>query len=217
MEIREPTAMVTDYALAVMAVWLGWRLMERGTRLSAPRLWGLSFFALALAAVAGGTSHGFAAHLGELGNLLAWRLTVYSIGVASLCFLAAAAQAYLRRRTRRVLVGLALAEFAVYAVWIANHDDFLYVIYDYAPAMAVVLALALRSWRSGGDPSGPWVVGGILVSFAAAGIQTTGFRWHQYFNHNDLYHLVQMAGLYLLFRGGMLLGAGDQPAAGSSV
>jgi hypothetical protein len=48
-------------------------------------------------------------------------------------------------------------------------------------------------------------VAGVMVSFAAAGVQQSGFALHQHFNHNDLYHVIQMAGVYLLYRGGRLL------------
>ena len=222
MEILEPTTMLTDYVLAGMGVWLGCRLIRQGAgsaagRLTPTALWGVSFLALALGAVAGGTSHGFAAYLGETGQAFAWKLTVYAIGLTSLAFLIASALAYLRGGARKLLVALAMAQFVGYAWWMATHDDFRYVIYDYLPAMTVVLALALWAWRSRSSSSGRWVVAGILVSFAAAAVQMTGWVWHKYFNHNDLYHLVQMLGLYLLFRGGRLLRLAVEPGARPSV
>ena len=58
------------------------------------------------------------------------------------------------------------------------------------------------------DPDGlpkEWIIGGVLVSFGAAGIQQSGIALHQHFNHNDIYHVVQMAGVYLLYRGARLL------------
>jgi hypothetical protein len=50
-------------------------------------------------------------------------------------------------------------------------------------------------------------VGGILLSFVGAAIQQSGFSLHQHFNHNDLFHIVQMGAFYLLYRGGKVLGA----------
>ena len=43
--------------------------------------------------------------------------------------------------------------------------------------------------------------GGVAVSFAGAAAQMSGFALHRHFNHNDLYHVIQMLGLWLLFRG----------------
>ena len=214
MEIREPTTMITGYLLAGLGIWLGARLMRRGGAAITPTtLWGVSFLALALGAIAGGTSHGFAGYLGESGQFLTWKLTVYSIGLTSLALLTASALAYLRGALRRLVVALAMAQFIVYAWWMATHDDFRYVIYDYVPDMLVVLVLALWAWRSKGEQSGSWIATGILVSFAAAAVQMSGWIWHEHFNHNDLYHLIQMLGLYLLYRGGLLLGAGGEPGS----
>ena len=45
------------------------------------------------------------------------------------------------------------------------------------------------------------VVAGVVVSFAGAGVQMSGFALHQHFNHNDLYHVIQMFGLWLFWKG----------------
>jgi hypothetical protein len=44
------------------------------------------------------------------------------------------------------------------------------------------------------------VLSGIGVSLAGALIQSTGFRHEADFNHNDVYHVIQILGLYLLFK-----------------
>jgi hypothetical protein len=43
---------------------------------------------------------------------------------------------------------------------------------------------------------------------AAALVQRSGFALHRHFNHNDLYHVVQMLGTWLLYRGGSELPKG---------
>lgn len=35
------------------------------------------------------------------------------------------------------------------------------------------------------------------MSFLAAAVQVNKIAFHQYFNHNDLYHVAQMGGMYL--------------------
>ena len=52
------------------------------------------------------------------------------------------------------------------------------------------------------DPvSMKWLLSGIGVSAIGATIQATGFRHDQDFNHNDAYHVIQILGLYLIFKG----------------
>jgi hypothetical protein len=43
------------------------------------------------------------------------------------------------------------------------------------------------------------------VAAVAGAIQWARLAPHVHFNHNDLFHVVQMASLYLLYRGGLLL------------
>ena len=44
-----------------------------------------------------------------------------------------------------------------------------------------------------------WLVAGIVVSFAGLAVQQSNLR-AGFLNHNDLYHLIQIVGLFLLFR-----------------
>jgi hypothetical protein len=46
------------------------------------------------------------------------------------------------------------------------------------------------------------VVAGVALTFAAAGVQQSGFDLHRHLNHNDLQHLVQMVAVWLLYKGG---------------
>ena len=50
-----------------------------------------------------------------------------------------------------------------------------------------------------------WMAGGMLVSFMAAAVQVNGVALHDHFNHNHLYHVIQMGGMYLFYRGALLL------------
>jgi hypothetical protein len=50
-----------------------------------------------------------------------------------------------------------------------------------------------------------WLIAGVLVSLVAAIVQARRLAPHRHFNHNDLYHVIQMAALYAFYRGGALL------------
>lgn len=206
MSIHEPMTMLTDYALAVLGVLFGWRLVVSGraAREWSRSLWGGCFLAMALAAVAGGTAHGFAPWLGGVEASWIWKLTVFALGFAGAAMLAAAVIARIGGAARTALLAAVVVKLAFYVAWMTVHDDYRFVIYDYAASMLGVLALA--GWPGGGRPAGAgWIAAGIAVSFVAAGVQQSGLALHRHFNHNDLYHVIQMAGLYLLYRGGLPL------------
>lgn len=207
MRITEPTTMVTDYLLAGLAIWFGWRLVSGGREAGETSrvLFGASFLALAVGAAAGGTSHGFAELLGSVQGTWLWKLTTFSVGLAGAAMLAGAVVARLTGAARVAVLGAVVAKLAVYLAWMSVHDEFRFVIYDYAPSMlAVVLLLALPG-KQAPVPGAGWVAAGVAVSFAGAALQASGFALHRHFNHNDLYHVIQMGGLYLLYRGGALL------------
>ncbi|MFQ5792361.1 MAG: hypothetical protein ACE5JI_17980 [Acidobacteriota bacterium] len=50
-----------------------------------------------------------------------------------------------------------------------------------------------------------WLMEGGLITFIGLVIQQSGWALHEHFNHNDIYHLVQIVGIYFLYRGALLL------------
>lgn len=205
MKVLEPTTAVTDFVLAAETLVFGVLLLrsQPASTEFAIRLWGFAFLATAVAAATGGAFHGFVESLGSAAPAI-WKVTVYAVGITSLLMLSSAVIATTSGAVRTALLVLACAQFAVYAWWMISHSDFKYVVYDYAPAMGIILILQAISLARGSAGSG-WIVGGILLSFAGAGVQRSGFSLHRNFNFNDIYHVIQMVAMYLLYRGGIQL------------
>jgi hypothetical protein len=210
--VAEPMTLATDYLVALVATIWGARVL-RHARAGGPRVarwWAAAFAAVALAALAGGTHHGFAPRMAPAVADGLWTLTVLTVGVVGFALVGAAVTARFRGPLRRALLAAAAVELAVYAAWMAGHDEYLWVIAHYGASMAVALALAVLGWLARRDPAAPWIAAAVLVSLAAAAVQASGLALHRHFNHNDLYHLIQIAGLYLFHRGALLSSdAGD--------
>jgi hypothetical protein len=204
MAITEPTTMATDYALAAACGWFAARLWARGRGSPSARLWSAAFVTVALGAAVGGTHHGFAVQLGEAGEQLTWLITVYVLGLTSFFLAVATAFAVLPRSLRGLVLGLAFLKLAAYAIFISQHQEFRYVLYDYGSAMAMVLLLQIVARLRGGVPGTSWLIGGVLLAFVGAAVQQSGLALHRHFNHNDLYHVIQMGALWLLYRGALL-------------
>jgi MFS family permease len=149
--------MLTDYALALLCIFFAGSLQRRaeGRRVG---LWVAAFLATALAALAGGTAHGFRIPLGEWWALI-WRITVIAIAAASALLVAAGTRSALRPQAQ---------------------DD---------KAREGVL----------------WLKRGIAVSLLGLAVLLGRLAPHPDFNYNDLYHVIQMGGLYCLYRGAVLL------------
>jgi hypothetical protein len=200
--IAEPMTTVTDYLIAATAWWLGVRLLTLADRGFALRLWVAGFAFIGLAAFLGGTSHGFSQYLGESQVDTLWMATVYSVGLSMLFAVAGTLEGSpLPAFVRRLLHAINLFGFAVYAWWMLSHTAFVYVIYHYVPAMTGIALVQGWAWLRFGARSAPWMISGVVVTLLGAVIQQSGLAIHRHFNHNDLYHLIQVAGLYLLYRG----------------
>jgi hypothetical protein len=139
--------------------------------MDASRFWALAFFALGLGALLGGTWHGF------WQSDLLWKATTLSTG-----------------KLRAGLMAFAVVKLFAYAAWMLQHDDFIWVVTDTASALLVVAIL--HAWRFNG-----WILLGVAVSILAGLAQASGFALHQRFNHNDLYHVLQIAAMFLFYRG----------------
>ena len=191
MHVHDPIALVTDYLLAVAALGFAvplWRVH---------RMWGQAFVFTGVAAFLGGTYHAFAPE-----NALLWKAVVYSVGLASFFLLAGTGG--------RALRILATAKLIVYLIWMATHDEFVWVIADYGLTLLIVAAVHLI-WRSSATP---WVLSSIAVSIAGALVQQFRVTVHPFwFDFNDLYHVIQIVALRLLYRAGKLRDERTEPKA----
>jgi hypothetical protein len=206
--VYEPTTTATDYLITVFAVVFGVRLL-RGAfdgRHHSRWLWSLGFLFIGVGAFLGGTSHGFVEHLGDEGQRLIWKATVYSVGFSMIFAVAGTIEGSISQTfVRNTLHGINATAFAIYAAWMVSHSAFIYVISYYVPAMTTVALIQLWAFWQGRVASAPWIVGGVIVTLLGAVIQQSGFSLHRHFNHNDLYHIVEIAGLWLFYRGVALL------------
>lgn len=177
MTVHEPMTLATDYLLAVAAAAFAARLWR------AHRLWALAFAFTSLGSFLGGTYHGL------YEDAALWKAVVFSIGIASFFLLAGSGRAF---------AAIATIKLVAYCSWMISHDGFEWVIADYGVTLLLVgIAALLRR-----DGSASWIWGSIALSVAGALVQRSGLTLHRHFNHNDLYHVIQLVALWLLYRGG---------------
>jgi hypothetical protein len=195
--------MLTDYALAGVA-WMLARAMRRSSDSRAAALWALAFEVTALAALAGGSVHGFGASLPRRLEHVLWVGTVMSVGLGSACLLAGVIFAAVTPGLlRRFLLALCALKLAAYLAWVALHPDFRYAVYDSLPVGLLVMGFLVHRWTRGRSQAAALGALGLLLSIAGAILQQTKLGIHPvWFNHNDLYHVIQAGALWLLHLAG---------------
>lgn len=197
----EPDVTLTDLGLAIeCALFSALLLREGGT--PARRWFGGFFAVLAVAAALGAVEHGFVADKTSPAGVIVWIATLLAVGLAAVAGAGAGARLVLGRRAARAVTSGVAAAFAAYAaVVLLGERRFAVAIAFYLPA-ALFLLVAFRLAARSGDAranAGAW---GLGLTFVAAAVQQARLALHpRYFDHNALYHLIQAAGLYLVFRG----------------
>jgi len=153
MTITEPMTMITDYLLALACAIFAVQTLRSGNSHQAIPLWFMAFMTGSLAAILGGTFHGFKVQLAARGKGI-WEFTLILIGACAAFMIAGAIASSVGR------------------------GDLAYV---------------------------KWIRRGLIVSAAGFVIQKLGWDIHSHFNHNDLYHVIQIAGFWCLYRGVCLM------------
>jgi hypothetical protein len=206
LRVTEVATMLTDFAIAGICVAFALGVEASATGFMTGRgIWALTFAFTAVAATIGGVVHGFALHLRPTTKQRLWKATQYTMGLTALAILVGAAIAFLDGMLERVAVVVGVGKLVVYLALVPRRDDYGIVVTDYAVSMVAAMAFATFGWLSYGAQAAPWLVAGVVVSAVAAAIQLTKVAPHPRFNHNDLYHVVQIVALYLFYRGGLLL------------
>ena len=200
--MTEPDVTLTDYVLCTECALFAWLIARQPTDLVELRRWMVLFFLFtALAALFGGTVHGFYADdNGGIGRVL-WKISMLAIGATALAGWAIGAHLLFGDARRDVLLTIAAALTVAYAgIIVFVTDAFWVAVTGYLPAAAFLFAAFVRAAVRGHTSWAGLGTGGLALSFAAAAIQQFRIALHPvYFNHNALYHLVQAVALALLF------------------
>jgi hypothetical protein len=200
--LQEPAVTLTDYGLAVECAVLVW-LVRRHQATTEVRVgWFASFFgALGVAALLGGTAHGFGMDESSRTGFIVWSATLLAIGWAALSAWAIGGPLVLAEEASGRLLGAAVAVYAAYAAVVLLIDQsFAVAVVHYLPAALFLLAAFLVVWWRERRPA--WLIGalGLVLTLVAGGTQQARIGLHpRYFDHNALYHLIQAAALVLLY------------------
>lgn len=166
---------------------------------------GLGMLATAVAAAFGAAAHGIDPRTDREQRDRCWRASLYTLGFAGAATIASVAFFTARGSVRTAILAAAAVKLLAYLIGVTRRPEFRVAAADYGGALAVLLAAALYAmarWQAAGMQ---WLVAGVGVSLVAALVQARRIAFHRHFNHNDLFHVIDMVAVYLFFRGAALL------------
>jgi hypothetical protein len=205
--ITEPMTVFTNVVLSIVAFFLGGRLAYLSAlsgSASGASIAG-ALVATSFAALLGAVAHGVDPTVDPALRSRFWRGALYATGPIGAMTLASVAFFAARGSVRTAILVVAALKLLVFIVRVGRRPEFRVAAADYGGALAVVLlgaAYAAFRWRA---PGVTWLIGGVLVSLVGAVVQARRVGFHRHFNHNDFYHVIQLAALYAFYRGGSVL------------
>jgi hypothetical protein len=200
--LTELTTAATDAVLGVVCLVLLLRLVRRPDGPAWKRaIWGAVFACLATASFLGAIAHGgdWAANV----RARLWQPLYLSLGLTVALFLVGAIGDWRgRNAVRRVLPWMMIVAVAFFAITQWGSGSFLLFVAYEGVVMFSTLAIYLHL-RARGRTGAGTVAAGITLSIAAAGVQASslGLTVVVPFDHNGLFHLVQIVGVVVTARG----------------
>ncbi len=201
LKLNEPDVSLTNYGLAIECSLFAYILYQRRNRRPSLAPWfALFFFSTSVAAFAAGTTHGFFP-AGTSGQRVLWPMTMIAIGIAALTLWVIGARLLSSTARPRWLSILAVAMFCIYCIVVVFINQiFLIAILAYLPATFFLLGIFLVRYVRRQEPT--MLVGALslLLTFGGAYVQQAKIGLDPlYFNHNALYHLIQIVALSMFF------------------
>ena len=209
----ELTTAATDAALGALCLVLIGLLVLLPTRARWNKaIWTSVFVCLGAGSALGAVAHGL--DLSPTVRAALWQPLYLSLGLTVSLFFAAAVADWRGERAGRAALPWAIAAGLGFFVLIrlAGGSFGLFIVYE-GIAMVATFAIYLHLWIARGRAGAGRVALGIALTLVAAAIQASSLRvriiWP--FDHNGLFHLVQMIAV-LVMVGGLRQGMTDAPS-----
>jgi hypothetical protein len=205
--ITEPTTVLTNLILAAVSFVLGARLAYAAAAegAAAGSFLALALLSTAVAAAFGAAAHGTDPRVDPVQRDRCWRGALYVTGIVAAATLASVAYFAATGHVRTALLVLSGIKLVAYVIRVSRRAEFRVAAEDYGVSLAVLLVGAAYAAARWSLPAAPWLIGGVAVSLVAGLVQGRRLSLHRHFNHNDLYHVIQIVALYLFYFGGKLL------------
>jgi hypothetical protein len=196
---------ITDLILAAEGLFLAGMLAQMPkARFSAAWFWSGAMALLGLAALMGGIDHGIFEAQG-MPRYVIQRANWIVVGLLTFSVLMTTSAQFFSRKIFTPVLLFGMVQFAAYTAAVILASSFLVVIVNYAPVMILWLAMNIAGLRNGTGSRD--MVAGTLILFCATAIQALKVDVFSPVDHNGLYHLVSMAGIVFMYRGGRHLRA----------
>jgi len=204
--LYEPMTVLTDLFIVIFGFWFAreiqmWftvRLMEVHFHFAN------YFYFIAFTALTGAIFHSIYPEYETIRNFL-WKLVMVGMTISIFSMLMGTLYYFMPYDLVQIAKwGLVAIIFPI-AIWFYIDNELLNAVKLYVPSVIFVIGVMIFGWQFKGDIGASWIIVGFLVTLGGASFVLTKVGLHKHFNHNDIFHVIQIVGMYLIYRGTMLI------------
>jgi len=204
--IYEPMTVFTDLLIVICGIlfarelqmWFNVRLMEVHWHFAK------YFYTVAFTALIGAAFHTIYPEHETIRDFL-WKLTMLGMGFSVFAMLMGTLYYFLPFDSVQYAKWIITAIIFGFTIWIYFDDALMNAVKLYVPSALFLMGVMAYGWLSKGDQGALWILGGFIITLCGASFMVTKIGLHKHFNHNDIFHLIQIAGMYFIYRGTMLI------------
>jgi hypothetical protein len=201
----EQTTAATDVLMAILAFIITLKIYQsgKGIDLKKTRIWIWVFGMLTFASVIGAFAHGF--QMSKLTNFILWQPLKLSLGLAIGLFAAGVVYDFKNFILPKTLIPILLVcVIIIFIITVILPDAFaVFIIFEAIFMLFAFVAYTILASRKTIKGAG-LMAAGVLITIIAAVIQaikTIRVTFILEFDHNGIFHIVQMIGLIILLKG----------------
>lgn len=195
----EPLIALTNFIMLLSTLYYYSQLKKFETRFS--RQFALFILLTGLTGIFGTLAHGVHYQWGDrFFNVVLFLMNLTSLLSVLFCFFGV--YSYLKQESDKAnrVSWMAWAWMAVVTYYTLIYNEFT-VVKVHVGVVSAFTLIAFSMKRIKDDPGSKFIVSGILLAMLAVLVHTLHIRFHDWFNHKDLAHVIMLFGLYKFFRG----------------
>lgn len=200
----EQTTAITDLFMGLVAICLVYAVLKIGSPNDKTKacIWSSAFACIAFASICGVIAHGLV--LSQEMEFFLWQPLNLALGLAVGFFFIGVVYDLFNKRISWILVLIVLlAAFIFYFISYVSKLFIFFILYE---GLALLFAFFVYSYFTLNKKmiGAGYIAAGILISIIAAVIQALGpfqIKLYWTFNHNGIFHLIQIVGLLVIFLG----------------
>jgi hypothetical protein len=204
--IYEPVTVLTDVLLGLFCLLLSAKLKRDNN------LWWIFFIAVGLSNFLGAVGHGLYAEKDNIVQLFARLFGIISVLAAGLATLTR----FTKGRKRSTAKALVLVNYFVFTIWLLSNNTFAHVKWNATLGLGIFVAFSyLYMYFKSKNSKELLVTMGIFILAMAAGVHSIEFSAGEFFNYNDISHVIMFFGMFTIYKG-VLANEKTQPAFATS-